>query len=90
MRKDIVNFLRDANRQFRGLEAWYVPTDDLYIVAKNGKAVSNFTSTLFYRLPKYYRMREWRGIINQGLAHNMGESTVRTEQRRNLGIKIKL
>lgn len=90
MRADIIRFLKDASRKFHGLEAWYLPTDDLYVVAKNGKAVANFTSALFYKLPKYYRLYEWRGIINQGLNHNMGESTVRTEQRRNLGIKIKL
>lgn len=90
MRKDIVDFIKKADKAFRGLEAYYIPTDDLYVVTKNGKAVSNFTSYHFYRLPKDFRMMEWRGIINQGLVHNSGERTVDTVQKRGMGKKIKL
>lgn len=87
MKQDILKFIEQAHRKFRGLEAYYIPEDDLYVIMKNGKALSNFTSTHFYQLPQYYRLREWEGIL-QGLDHNMGEKTVKTEQIKGLGKKI--
>lgn len=90
MRADIIRFLKLASKRFHGLEAYYMPEGDLYVVTKNGRAVSNFTSFHFYKLPKYMRLAEWRGIINQGLNHNEGEKHVDTVQKRGMGITIKL
>ncbi len=90
MRIDIIRFLKLASKKFHGLEAYYIPDGDLYVVTKNGRAVSNFNSWHFYKLAKYFRLREWRGIINQGLNHNAGEKTVDTVQKRGMGIKINL
>lgn len=90
MRADIVNFIRTADKKYGPLEAYYIPEGDIYFVTKNGKAVQNFTSKLFYQQPKYFRLREWGGMIRLGMNHNMGEKTVinQIHQERAMGKKI--
>lgn len=76
MRSDILKFLNKAYRML-GIECYYIPEDDVYVVTKNHKGVQNFTSRTFYMQPRGFRLNEWRALIKLGLNHNMGErSTV--------------
>ena len=90
MRKDIINFLKLAQKRYGKLDAYYIPVDDLYVVTKNGKAVQNFKSYHFYQQPKYFRLKEWGGMIGAGMVHNMGERQIRDQltQVRGMGKKI--
>lgn len=74
MRIEILKFIGEVKEQFQ-LEARYFPNNDVYSLRKNGKGVQNFNSRNFYDLPKSYRKAQIRGIIQRGLAHNMGEKT---------------
>lgn len=74
MKRDIISFLKKAKRKY-GIDAYYLPEGDLYIVTKDGKAVQNFTTMHFYQIPQYFRLYEYGAIINLGLNHNMGEVT---------------
>lgn len=78
MRSDIVAFIEKAHRLL-GINAYYIPDGDIYVVTKNGKAVQNFTSFHFYQQPKHFRLREWRGIIKLGINQNMGEASVKEQ-----------
>lgn len=92
MRADILSFIRLAHKKIGPLEAAYIPADDLYIITKNGKSVQNFTSKLFYQVPRYFRLNEWRAMIRVGMNHNMGEKNVvdQLSQVKNVGKKILL
>lgn len=92
MRPDILQFLKLASKRFGGLVGYYIPSDDLYIITKNGKAVQNFKSYQFYQQPKYFRLKEWAGMIGAGLNHNMGERGIQDQivQVRSMGKRILL
>jgi hypothetical protein len=88
MKSDIVRFLKEMHRKY-GLNALYIPSDDVYCVHRKGRAVQNFTSAQFYDFPKGYREQMYRPLVKVGLARNLNESyknqfVINTKQ----GIKI--
>lgn len=85
MRSDILAFIQKAHEKL-GINAYYIPDGDIYVVTKNGKAVQNFTSYHFYQIPKYFRLREWRAMIKIGLNQNMGEKTVQEQIKQNMSL----
>ncbi len=89
MRPQILKFISLAKEKL-GINAYYMPDGDIYVVTKNGKAVQNFTSDQFYQIPWRFRLNEWRSIIKVGLVQNMGEKTVvnQIHQKLALGKKI--
>jgi len=72
MNQEIVKWLRKVNLKY-GTEALYFPDDDVYSIRFRGRAVQNFTSTIFYQIPKRQRFNEIRNIIKLGLENNVGE-----------------
>ena len=72
MNQEIVKWLRKVNLKY-GTEALYFPDDDVYSIRFRGRAVQNFTSTIFYQLPKRHRFNMIKDIIKLGLDDNSGE-----------------
>ena len=72
MKSDIVAFLKEMNRKY-GLNALYIPSDDVYCVHRKGRAVQNFTSQQFYDFPRGYRESMYRPLVKVGLRQNLGE-----------------
>ena len=72
MNQEIVKWLRKVNLKY-GTEALYFPDDDVYSIRFRGRAVQNFTSTIFYQLPKRHRFNMIKDIIKLGLNNNVGE-----------------
>lgn len=72
MIKEIVQFILKCHEKY-GTEALYFPDDDIYSIRYKGRAVQNFTSTIFYQLPKRHRFNMIKDIIKLGLNHNSGE-----------------
>ena len=72
MNQEIVKWLRKVNLKYK-TEALYFPDDDVYSIRFRGRAVQNFTSTIFYQLPKRHRFNMIKDIIHLGLDHNSGE-----------------
>jgi len=91
VRQDILDFLKLAHKRL-GVEAYYIPDGDIYVVTKCQKAVQNFTSDKFYQIPKWHRLNEWYGMIKLGLNQNMGEKTLhdQIQQTMSFGKKIYL
>lgn len=84
MRRDVVKLVLDAIKRFRiPLTLTYFPSAyqedkfDLYSISIYGKYVVNFTSRNFYDLPRSERMRHFLPLIRVGLAHNIGESSLK-------------
>ena len=73
MKKEIVDFVIAACVKY-GLESYYIPDNDCYVLTKKGRAVQNFNTIHFYQIPRKRRMWEYRALIKAGLAHNLGES----------------
>jgi hypothetical protein len=73
-----------------GIEANYFPSKDMYSLMYRGKGIQNFTSEIFYQLPKRLREKRIYGIIRVGLNHNLGEKTVgdKIYLNRNVGKRI--
>src|ERR1035437_2549155 len=72
MNREIIRFIRSVNLKYK-TDALYFPDDDIYSIRFHGRAVQNFTSTIFYQLPKRKRLTMINDIIKLGLAHNSGE-----------------
>lgn len=72
MKADIVRFLREMHRKY-GLNALYIPENDVYCIHRKGRAVQNFTSSQFYDFPKGYREQMYKPLVKVGLAQNLGE-----------------
>jgi hypothetical protein len=90
MNREIVQFLHKCHLKYK-TDALYFPDDDIYSIRFHGRAVQNFTSTIFYQIPKQQRFNMIRDIIHLGLNHNEGEKHL-TNQRflqQNFGKKIK-
>lgn len=88
MKEDICRFLREMHRKY-GLNAIYIPSNDVYCIHRKGRAVQNFNSEQFYTFPKGYREQMYRPLVKVGLARNLKESyksqfVINTKQ----GIKI--
>ena len=56
-----------------GLEAIYVPSNDVYSIRMKGRGVHNFNSKQFYQLPKRHREELVMRLLKVGLHHNLGE-----------------
>lgn len=76
MHRDVVNFLKRVCPRY-GLSANYIADSDVYVVHKRGFAIHNFTTKMFYDMPRRARERMFRPLIKRGLAHNLGEKSVR-------------
>jgi len=90
MNHEIIRFIKSVNKKYR-TECLYFPDDDIYSIRFHGRAVQNFTSTIFYQIPKQQRFNMIRDIIHLGVDHNEGEKHL-TNQRflqQNFGKKIK-
>jgi len=72
MDRTVVKFIRACHEKY-GTDALYFADDDIYSIRFRGRAVQNFTSTIFYQLPKRHRFNMIRDIIKLGLNHNVGE-----------------
>ncbi len=73
-----------------GLEAIYIPDNDVYSIRFRGRGVHNFNSKNFYQVPKRYREVLVGRILKVGLNHNLGEKTVQRQiyLDRSIGKKI--
>ena len=72
MNREVVKFIRACHKKYR-TDALYFPDDDIYSIRFHGRAVQNFTSTIFYQIPKRQRFNMIKDIIKLGLNHNSGE-----------------
>lgn len=72
MKKDIVKFLRHLKDKY-GLESVYFPAKDIYSIRYRGRGIQNFTSKIFYTLPKRHRENLIYAIFKKGLTHNLGQ-----------------
>jgi len=86
MRKEIVAFVYEACRKFKfPLSLAYFPSAyqegrfDIYSISIHGKYVLNFTNKNFYDIPKAERMNHLVPLIRVGLAHNMGENSLKDQ-----------
>lgn len=87
MRKEIVQFIKQACEQY-GMTSYWIPDNDCYVLLKKGKAVQNFNTEQFYQYPRKIRMREYRPLIG-GLNHNLGEAHKnQMVMPRHIGIQI--
>lgn len=89
MRYDIVRFIKKVAQKY-GLEAIYIPDNDVYSIRKNGRAVHNFNSQNFYQLPQRHRENHVMALLKVGLNHNLGENKINKTLflNRNIGKKI--
>jgi hypothetical protein len=78
MKSDIKMFILSVNRRY-GTECLYFSDNDVYSIRFKGRAVQNFNSEKFYSLPKRNRFNMIRSIIKLGLAHNIGERSLRNQ-----------
>ncbi len=72
MKTEIVRWIKEAKKKY-GVEAIYIPENDVYSIRYKGRGVHNFDSFRFYHLPKRHRMNLLRALIKVGLNHNSGE-----------------
>lgn len=89
MRKDIVQFVQRLKQKYK-VEAVYFPDDDIYSIRFRGQAVQNFTPRQFYELPQRHRFNMIGEIINLGLAHNVGEKSIKDKINLNRAIGKKI
>lgn len=87
--QDIIRWIQTIKKKF-GVEALYFPDNDVYSIQLKGRAVQNFTSKVFYQLPRRHRENMIRSIIKIGLAHNVGEKNMKDKlfHNRSIGKKI--
>jgi len=78
MRRDIVFWIKEMKKKF-GLEAVYIPDNDVYSLRFKGKSVHNFNSKNYYLLPKRYRENHVRALLKVGLNHNIGQNIVKQQ-----------
>ena len=88
MKNEIVLWVKRAAQHYK-LEAYYLPDNDAYIMTFRGRAVMNFTSKMFYQIPKNVRFKQIMLMMKLGLNHNFGEK-YRNQLflPRKIGIKI--
>ena len=72
MNHEIIRFIKSVNKKYK-TNTLYFPDDDIYSIRFRGRAVQNFTSTIFYQLPKRFRFNMIKDIIKLGVDHNSGE-----------------
>lgn len=70
MKVEIQNFIRKAIKRY-GLQAYYQPKHNLYVLHLNGRAIQNFSEKNFYEIPQMERMRMLEPLIKVGLANNL-------------------
>ncbi len=88
MKPDIKSFVKKVCEKFK-LEAYYLPSDDVYCITKKGLAVRVFNTVQFYQIPKLYRFKQIERMLKVGLHHNLGEShRDQLYHQRKIGIKI--
>lgn len=63
---------------------------DIFSIHLRGRSIINFTNKNFFDIPKSKRMSEFAPLIRVGLAHNLGERTIKdqVEIPRRQGINI--
>lgn len=89
MRKDIEKWIRKIAEKY-GMNAKYLSDDDVYVIHKRGFAIQNFTTKMFYDVPKRVREKQLLALMKRGLTHNLGENSlkdnliVRTSYGRNI------
>lgn len=76
MRAEIVNWLKEMCEKY-GFHSNYLASDDIYTISYRGFAIQNFTTKIFYELPKRARERMLLPLLKRGLTHNLGESSVK-------------
>lgn len=76
MRRDIVEFLTPICERY-GLSATYHANQDLYVVHYRGYAIQNFRGATFNDVPKGARRRMFLPLLKRGLAHNIGERSLK-------------
>lgn len=88
MRPDIKKFVLKVCSTFK-LEAYYLPSDDIYCITKRGMSIRVFTTKQFDEIPKVYRFHQIGRMLRLGLNHNLGESyRDQVFHQRKIGIKI--
>jgi len=89
MKVDIEKFLRQVCPRL-GLSVNYRPDKNFYVVHKRGYSIQNFTPQQFYQIPKPKRKEMLLAIMQRGLTHNLGESSLKGKlhSRSSLGKKI--
>lgn len=89
MRKDIVEFIRHLKDKYK-VEAVYFPNKDIYSIRYRGRGIQNFTSKMFYTIPKRHRENVIYAILKKGLTHNLGQKELKDKLylNRNIGKKI--
>lgn len=80
-----MRFLKEVCAR-HGLRANYIPENDAWVLHKRGYAVQNFTTKQFYEIPKRAREKFYRPLLKRGLAHNLGEKSL----KKNLKVKTQL
>jgi len=85
MRKDILEFIKVIKDKYK-MEAVYFPDTDVYSIRFRGLGIQNFNSKNFYDLPRKHREKMLLAILKRGLAHNLGEKTLK--EKLNLNRKI--
>lgn len=91
MKNEIRQFCLKVCKRHPGLEAIYMPVNDVYSIRFRGRGVHNFDSKRFYELPKRYREVLVGRLLRVGLHHNSGEKSLNKRQLyldRSLGKKI--
>jgi uncharacterized membrane protein YesL len=86
MIEDITKFVLEASQRLKvPLCLHYYPSyyqDDkfsIFSISIHGKYLLNFTTGNFYSVPKAMRMKELLPLIKVGLAHNMGERSLKDQ-----------
>jgi len=52
---------------------------NIFSIHLKGRSVLNLTDKNFFDIPKEKRMREFGPLIREGLAHNLGEASIRDQ-----------
>ena len=73
MKNEIVKFIKHACKRYK-LNANYIPTDDVWVIHKEGRAVQNFTTDQFYQIPKRARLSMFEPLVRIGLAKNLNQA----------------
>lgn len=76
MRRDITEFLREICERYN-LGAVYHASRDVYVVHYRGYAIQTFRGETFYDIPKGMRRRMYLPLLKAGLAHNIGERSIK-------------
>lgn len=60
-----------------GMGARYLDDGDTYVIHKRGFAILNFTTKMFYDVPKRVREKHLLALMKRGLTHNLGENSLK-------------